>query len=131
MSRRGEGRRETAYVLAQGVRPTQSSVARAIASQKSCLTAAFLLSPLTKRPARSVQVRGAAWTSLSLWRTLLLTHLNDHRLFGSGSLWGINSFDQWGVELGKRHASAVEAGLASGRTEGLDAATAGLVRRLR
>ena len=68
---------------------------------------------------------------MSLWRTLLLTHLNDHRLFGSGSLWGINSFDQWGVELGKRHASAVEAGLASGRTEGLDAATAGLVRRLR
>ncbi len=92
--------------------------------------AAFLLSPLTKRPARSVQVRGAAWTSLSLWRTLLLTHLNDHRLFCSGSLWGLNSFDQWGVELGKRHAGAVETGLASGRTEGLDAATAGLVRRL-
>ena len=69
--------------------------------------AAFLLSPLTKRPARSVQVRGAPWTPLSLWRALLLTHLNDHRLFGSGSLWGINSFDQWGVELGKELADDV------------------------
>ncbi|MCO5125499.1 MAG: glucose-6-phosphate isomerase [Rhizobacter sp.] len=60
-----------------------------------------------------------------------LIALNEHRVFTSGSLWGLNSFDQWGVELGKRHAGAVETGLASGRTEGLDAATAGLVRRLR
>jgi len=59
-----------------------------------------------------------------------LIALNEHRVFTSGSLWGLNSFDQWGVELGKRHAGAVETGLASGRTEGLDAATAGLVRRL-
>ncbi|MCB2036761.1 MAG: glucose-6-phosphate isomerase, partial [Ottowia sp.] len=59
-----------------------------------------------------------------------LIALNEHRVFTSGSLWGLNSFDQWGVELGKRHAGAVEAGLASGRTERLDAATAGLVRRL-
>jgi hypothetical protein len=27
--------------------------------------------------------------------------LQEHRVFVSGALWGINSFDQWGVELGK------------------------------
>jgi glucose-6-phosphate isomerase len=30
-----------------------------------------------------------------------LIALQEHRVFVSGSLWGINSFDQWGVELGK------------------------------
>ena len=30
-----------------------------------------------------------------------LIALYEHRVFTSGALWGINSFDQWGVELGK------------------------------
>ena len=30
-----------------------------------------------------------------------LIALQEHRVFVSGSIWGINSFDQWGVELGK------------------------------
>lgn len=60
-----------------------------------------------------------------------LLALHEHRVFTSGSLWGVNSFDQWGVELGKRHAGVVEAALESGQTGGLDAATANLVRRLR
>jgi glucose-6-phosphate isomerase len=35
-----------------------------------------------------------------------LIALYEHRLFVSGSLWGSNSFDQWGVELsGKRYAA--------------------------
>jgi len=60
-----------------------------------------------------------------------LIALYEHRVFTSGSLWGINSFDQWGVEQGKRHAGVLETALESGRTDGLDAATAGLVQRLR
>src|SRR2546430_12089068 len=38
------------------------------------------------------------------WSKLLMPQidpLNEHRVFVSGSIWGINSFDQWGVELGK------------------------------
>jgi glucose-6-phosphate isomerase len=60
-----------------------------------------------------------------------LLALYEHRVFTSGAVWGINSFDQWGVELGK----ALSAGLLA-RLEGtpltavLDASTAGLLRRL-
>ena len=48
----------------------------------------------------------------------------------SGSLWGINSFDQWGVELGKVLAKDIEARLDSGDATGLDGSTAGLLKRL-
>ena len=57
--------------------------------------------------------------------------LYEHRVFTSGALWGINSFDQWGVELGKVLAKDIEPRLASGDTAGLDASTAGLLARLR
>jgi glucose-6-phosphate isomerase len=57
--------------------------------------------------------------------------LYEHRVFTSGSLWGINSFDQWGVELGKVLAKDIEPRLASGNAQGLDASTAGLLERLR
>jgi glucose-6-phosphate isomerase len=60
-----------------------------------------------------------------------LIALQEHRVFVSGSLWGINSFDQWGVELGKVLAKDMEIRLASGKVDGLDASTAGLLQRLR
>ena len=31
-----------------------------------------------------------------------LTALYEHKVFVEGAIWGINSFDQWGVELGKK-----------------------------
>ncbi len=60
-----------------------------------------------------------------------LIALQEHRVFVSGSLWGINSFDQWGVELGKVLAKDLEQRLASGDPAGLDGSTAGLLSRLR
>ncbi len=60
-----------------------------------------------------------------------LVALQEHRVFVSGAIWGINSFDQWGVELGKVLAKDVEARLASGEVSGLDASTAGLLQKLR
>ena len=60
-----------------------------------------------------------------------LIALQEHRVFVSGSLWGINSFDQWGVELGKVLAKDIEPRLASGDMSGLDGSTAGLLARLR
>ncbi|MDR6214399.1 glucose-6-phosphate isomerase [Paracidovorax wautersii] len=60
-----------------------------------------------------------------------LVALYEHRVFVSGAVWGINSFDQWGVELGKVLAKDLEPRLASGATEGMDASTAGLVAHLR
>jgi len=60
-----------------------------------------------------------------------LIALYEHRVFTSGALWGINSFDQWGVELGKALANDLLPRLASGDTTGLDASTAGLLSKLR
>jgi glucose-6-phosphate isomerase len=60
-----------------------------------------------------------------------LIALQEHRVFVSGSLWGINSFDQWGVELGKVLAKDLEQRLQSGDVTGLDSSTAGLLSRLR
>ena len=60
-----------------------------------------------------------------------LIALQEHRVFVSGSIWGINSFDQWGVELGKVLATDIEARLASGDLDGLDGSTAGLIGKLR
>ena len=59
-----------------------------------------------------------------------LIALQEHRVFVSGSVWGLNSFDQWGVELGKVLAKDVQARLTSADVTGLDASTAGLLARL-
>ena len=56
--------------------------------------------------------------------------LQEHRVFCSGSLWGINSFDQWGVELGKQLAQDLQPRLRTGDVAGLDGSTAGLLQRL-
>ena len=64
-------------------------------------------------------------------RTLgALIALYEHRVFCSGALWGINSFDQWGVELGKALCNALLPRFGDGVTEGLDGSTAGLLTRL-
>ena len=60
-----------------------------------------------------------------------LIAMYEHRVFTSGAVWGINSFDQWGVELGKALCNDLLPRLASGQTHGLDGSTAGLLRRLR
>lgn len=52
-------------------------------------------------------------------------------LWVQGFIWGINSFDQWGVELGKVLAKDLEARLESGEVAGLDGSTAGLLGLLR
>lgn len=60
-----------------------------------------------------------------------LVALHEHRTFVSGAIWGINSFDQWGVELGKAMCKELLPRLSSGDTSGLDAATAAMIERLR
>ena len=48
-----------------------------------------------------------------------------------GAIWGINSFDQWGVELGKELASSLQP-MVEGREKplGRDGSTVGLIRSL-
>ena len=60
-----------------------------------------------------------------------LIALQEHRVFVSGAVWGLNSFDQWGVELGKVLARDIHARIVSGDARGLDASTAALLARVR
>jgi glucose-6-phosphate isomerase len=61
-----------------------------------------------------------------------LIALYEHRVFVEGVLFGINSFDQWGVELGKELATGLLPVVQGSKgTEGLDSSTVGLVAALR
>jgi glucose-6-phosphate isomerase len=60
-----------------------------------------------------------------------LIALYEHRVFVCGAVWGINSFDQFGVELGKVLATDIAKRMHSGDVQGLDASTAALLQRLR
>jgi glucose-6-phosphate isomerase len=75
--------------------------------------------------------------------TILMDHLNpatlgalialyEHKTFVQGVLWDVNSFDQWGVELGKVLAKKIEAELAGEpQPEAHDSSTNGLIARAR
>ncbi len=60
-----------------------------------------------------------------------LIALYEHKVFVQGAIWGINSYDQWGVELGKELASSLQP-MVEGRekTVGRDSSTAGLIKAL-
>ncbi len=59
--------------------------------------------------------------------------LYEHKVFVQGTVWGINSFDQWGVELGKQLATRIvpELTSASAPAGGHDSSTNALIRRYR
>jgi glucose-6-phosphate isomerase len=59
-----------------------------------------------------------------------LIALYEHKVFVQGILWGVNSFDQWGVELGKVLAKNIHAELTgSPQPETHDGSTNGLIAR--
>ncbi|MFF7837427.1 glucose-6-phosphate isomerase [Streptomyces ossamyceticus] len=61
-----------------------------------------------------------------------LIALYEHKVFVQGAIWNIDSFDQWGVELGKVLARRVEPALTDGAdVPGLDPSTAALVAAYR
>ncbi len=66
-------------------------------------------------------------------RTLgMLIALYEHKIFTQGVIWGINSFDQWGVELGKQLAKAILPELTQkGEVTSHDSSTNGLINEFR
>jgi glucose-6-phosphate isomerase len=63
-----------------------------------------------------------------------LMAMYEHKVFVQGVVWGINSFDQWGVQLGKVLATRIAAELESDAEpdlSGHDSSTAALIRRYR
>ena len=61
-----------------------------------------------------------------------LVALYEHKILVQGAIWNINSFDQWGVELGKQLAKKIEPELeAGGPSHAHDGSTRGLIAELR
>lgn len=61
----------------------------------------------------------------------MLMALYEHKVFVQGAIWDINSFDQWGVEYGKRLARIILPELNSNSTLTHDASTNGLIHYFR
>lgn len=60
-----------------------------------------------------------------------LVALYEHKVFVQSVIWGINAFDQWGVELGKQIATRIAGEFAGGARGEHDASTAGLIAAVR
>jgi glucose-6-phosphate isomerase len=71
--------------------------------------------------------------SLTLEALGSLIALYEHSVFTQGTIWQINSFDQWGVELGKALAQAIIPELESSTPPKLkhDSSTNALIKRYR
>ena len=61
----------------------------------------------------------------------LILAMYEHKVFMQGAVWGINSFDQWGVEYGKELAQTILPELQGAAPAGHDPSTAALIRRYR
>jgi glucose-6-phosphate isomerase len=61
-----------------------------------------------------------------------LIALYEHKIFVQGVIWNVNSYDQWGVELGKKLAGAILPELrASGDVFSHDSSTNGLLNEIK
>ncbi len=61
-----------------------------------------------------------------------LIALYEHKIFTQGAIWDVNSFDQWGVELGKQLAKVILPELKSdGQVQSHDASTNGLINAIK
>ena len=75
------------------------------------------------RPSNSILVRRFDARTLGM-----LIALYEHKVFVQGVIWGINSFDQWGVELGKKLAGTILPELEDGQpVRSHDSSTDGLI----
>jgi glucose-6-phosphate isomerase len=70
---------------------------------------------------------------LTPWTLGALIALYEHKVFVQGTIWGIDSFDQWGVELGKTLAGRIAREIETPSAPELhhDSSTNALVRRMR
>ena len=75
------------------------------------------------RPTNSILIKKLTPRALGA-----LIALYEHRIFVQGIIWDVNSFDQWGVELGKQLAKAILPELAGeGQVSTHDSSTNGLI----
>ncbi len=101
----------------------QDLVARGVAAEEAARLAPHVVCP-GNQPSSTLLF--PALTPRQLGR---LIALYEHKVFAQGWIWGVNSFDQYGVELGKQMARAIASGAT--REEDLDGSTAALMREIR
>jgi glucose-6-phosphate isomerase len=104
----------TAECLQQGMTPQQ---AEALAPHKA--------SPGNK-PSNTLLL-----PELSPYYLGALIALYEHKVFCQGAIWQINSFDQWGVELGKQLSGPIYQTLSEASHAGFDSSTNQLIKTLR
>ncbi len=110
---------------------------RTLAEAKAQLKAQGLAAAEVNRLAPHKVFPGNRPTNTLFYRKLdpatlgALIALYEHKVFVQGVIWGINSFDQWGVELGKELANSL-APMVEGRAAvaGRDGSTTGLIKAL-
>ncbi|MEC4721151.1 glucose-6-phosphate isomerase [Noviherbaspirillum sp. CPCC 100848] len=79
------------------------------------------------RPSNTILMESLTPTALGA-----LIALYEHKVFVQGAVWNVNSFDQWGVELGKVLAKNIEPEInGAPRPEAHDSSTNGLIARAR
>lgn len=131
--------RQHAYLVANCLAQTKALMEGRTLEQASAQLAAAGLAPdAVARLAPHKVFPGNRPTNTIAYATLdpftlgRLLALYEHAVFVQGAIWNINSFDQWGVELGKELATSLQP-VIDGRadTQALDASTAGLVAHLR
>lgn len=101
-------------LLAQGL---QLDAARKLASHKTFPG---------NRPTNTLLVKKFTPTTIGA-----LLALYEHKVFVQGTIWNVNSFDQWGVELGKQLAKVIFNELLSATPQiGHDSSTTGLIKKI-
>jgi glucose-6-phosphate isomerase len=79
------------------------------------------------RPSTTILIRSITPRALGS-----LIAMYEHKIFVQGIVWGVNSFDQWGVELGKQLAKAILVELSSQvPVTTHDASTRGLINAMK
>ncbi|MDR6287522.1 glucose-6-phosphate isomerase [Inquilinus ginsengisoli] len=79
------------------------------------------------RPSNTILVR-----EIDPYTLGLLVALYEHKIFVQGTIWNVYSFDQWGVELGKQLAKAIQPALLGEKAPGAhDSSTLGLLAAIR
>ncbi|MBY0510447.1 MAG: glucose-6-phosphate isomerase [Rhodospirillaceae bacterium] len=105
--------------------------AQSEALMKGRAAADLASTPLELQPHRSFSGNRPSTTllleELTPYTLGMLMALYEHKVFVQGLVWGVNSFDQWGVELGKELATSLEPALNGAALKNRDSSTAGLV----
>lgn len=79
------------------------------------------------RPTNSIMVDSVTPFTLGA-----MIAMYEHKIFVQGIIWDINSYDQWGVELGKQLAKAIEPELAGPKkVETHDCSTNSLINHIK